>query len=68
MKKFVNWMSVILIVQVAIFLMPNGPLRKIMTFLRKITVCSSLMPPLGNKLRLKYSKHPRINTKHSCSM
>ena len=54
--------------KVAIFLMPTGTLRKIMTFLRKITVCSSLMPPLENKLRLKYSKHPRINTTFSCSM
>ena len=41
------------IVKVAVFLMPTGTLRKIMAFLRKITVCSSLLPPLENKLRLK---------------
>ena len=56
------------VVKVAIFLMPTGTLRKIRTFLRKITVCSSLMPPLENKLRLKYFKHTCINTTHSCSM
>ena len=61
-------LTVFSIVKVAIFLMPTGTLRKIMTFLRKITVCPSLMPPLENKLRLKYSKHTRINTTHSCSM
>ena len=53
-------LTVFSIVRVANFLMPKGTLRKIMTFLRKITVCSSLMPPLENKLRLKYSKHTRI--------
>ena len=52
-------LTVFSIVKVAIFLMPTGTLRKIMTFLRKITVCSSLMSPLENKLRLKYSKHAR---------
>ena len=61
-------LTVFSIVKVAIFLMPTGTLRKIMTFLRNITVCSRLMPPLENKLRLKYSKHPRINTTHSCSL
>ena len=34
------------IVKVAVFLMPTGTLRK-------ITVCSSLRPPLENKIRLK---------------
>ena len=52
-------LTVFSIVKEAIFLMPTGTLRKIMTFLRKITECSSLMPPLENKLRLKYSKHPQ---------
>ena len=41
------------IVKVAVFLMPIGTLRKIMAFLRKITFCSSLLPPIENKLRLK---------------
>ena len=41
------------IVKVAVFFMPTGSLRKIMAFLRKITVCSCLLPPLENKLRLK---------------
>ena len=61
-------LTVFSIVKVAIFLTPTGTLRKIMIFLRKITVCSSLMPPLENKLRLKYSMHTRINTTYSCSM
>ena len=46
-------LTVFSIVKVAVFLMQTGTLRKIMAFFRKITVCSSLLPPLENKLRLK---------------
>ena len=46
-------LTVFSIDKVAVFLMPTSTLRKIMAFLRKITVCSSLLPPLENKLRLK---------------
>ena len=46
-------LTVFSIVKVAVFLMPTGTLRKIMAFLRKITVCLNLLPPLKNKLRLK---------------
>ena len=41
------------IVKVPVLLMPTGTLRKIMVYLRKIRVCSSLSPPLENKHRLK---------------
>ena len=41
------------IVKVPVFFKSTGTLRNIMAFLKKITVCSSLLPPLENKLRIK---------------
>ena len=51
-------LKVFSIVKVAVFLMPT--LRKIMTLFRKITVCSSLLPPQINLSNHAITQHNHV--------